>query len=338
MIDVALDIRRTRRMSTGTRAYLDALIDGLARVASDLTIATVGHGEHFGLDEQVRLPLEIARVRPRLAHYVTPLAPLVRRVPYVVTVHDLLHLRFPELHGQGSAWFYRTLGAMVIRGARRVIVGDERTVADCERFFGIPSTRCRVVPLGFDPSMLETKAAERRERPYVLYAGNHRAHKNLETLFAAWRALGGEIELDCCITGADDLPPALARRRAGGEIVVLGDVDRSRLWRLYRGATAYLHPALAEGFGLPMLEAAALGTPVIAAAECVPAILRPIARTFAARDVAALRSLLERAVVDAEAERRRAGEVASTMTSYTWDRFATNVAEVYRDVLSEMKK
>jgi glycosyltransferase involved in cell wall biosynthesis len=324
-------------MSTGTRAYLDALQTWLPCVAPDLTIASVGRGEHFGIDEYVRLPLEIARLAPRLVHYLTPLAPAVRWTPYVVTVHDLIHLAFPALHGSGSRWYYATLGARVIRNARRILVGDERTVDDCVRFFGVSPERCSVVPLGFDPALLANTIAESHERPYLLYAGNHRAHKNLATLFAAWQALPPEVELDCYITGKDDLPENVLRYRTGGRLLVLGDVDRSRLWRLYRGALAYVHPAFAEGFGIPMLEAAASGTPVLASFECVPSILRSVARTFPARDVDALRDLLVHAVHHAEEERRRARELVTEISTYTWERFAGAVAVVYREVLSEMK-
>ncbi|MGH7748586.1 MAG: glycosyltransferase, partial [Candidatus Dormibacteria bacterium] len=264
-------------MSTGTRAYLDALLDGLPRVAPDLAIARIGRGEHFGVNEHLRLPVEVLSQRPRLVHFITPVAPLVRPAPYVVTVHDLIHLRFPELHARQAQLYYAILGRRLIRGARRILVGDERTVEDCVRLVGVPPERCRVVPLGFDPVLLTDDAIEQRPHPYVFYAGNHRAHKNLATLFAAWHALPPSVELDCVVTGPNDLPAAVPRTRPGGAIVTLGQVDRARLSRLYRGALAYVHPALVEGFGIPMLEAAAVGTPVIAAAECVPAVVRGVA-------------------------------------------------------------
>ncbi len=130
------------------------------------------------------------------------------------------------------------------------------------------------------------------------------------------------------------MSPNCGERRARGAIRCVGDVDADRLARLYRGAVAYVHPAWFEGFGLPMLEAAAAGTPVIAAEESLPAILAPYARTFPVRDAQRLGALLQRALeqppADEERERQRAA-----VRSYTWDGVAAATAEVYRDALEE---
>lgn len=334
MIDVAIDARTTRRMSAGVRAYVRELIGALPRVAPELRIAAVGRGENFGLAEQVGLPLELARLRPHLVHYPTTFAPAIRRRPYVVTIHDLIHLRFPRLFGALTAFHYAAVGRPLARGSRRLIVGDRRTVVDCERYFGVPFERCAVVPLGYDPALLDDdEETLRPDRPFVLYAGNHRPHKDLPTLLRAWSSLPPSIALDCRITGRDE--PALRARfaRPGGDLIFTGDLSLRDLRRHYRAALAYVHPALYEGFGIPMLEAAVLGTPVIASDGAVPGIVAPYAHTFPTRDARALASLLEALARDAAPFAARAAEGVVPLRAYTWDRFAAATAAVYHEVI-----
>ncbi|MGH7727618.1 MAG: glycosyltransferase [Vulcanimicrobiaceae bacterium] len=336
--DLALDVRLTAEMSAGIRAYRAALIEQLPRAAPELRIARVGRGRHFGLDENLRLPREIARSGAPLVHYLSALVPLRRSVPYLLTVHDTIPLRFPQLVSARSRLYYATVGRAAIRAARLLLVHDPRTGDELARLLGIAPERVRAIPLGYDPQLLASYEREAAPRPYLLYAGNHRPHKNLATLFAAWAALPEELALDCYTTGRDDLAPFRARfGRTHGSIVALGEVDRARLGRLYRGALAYVQPSLLEGFGLPLLEAAVVGTPVVASAESIPAIARGRVLAFPARDVAALAAHLGALVRDPEAARRRAAEVAGALHAYTWERFAASLAAVYREQLSEIR-
>jgi glycosyltransferase involved in cell wall biosynthesis len=333
VIDVALDARITARMSMGTRAYVGELLARLPSVAPELTIARAGRGGNFGISEQLELPRELARLAPRLVHYPTTFAPLVRRQPYVVTIHDLIHLRYPDLFGRPTALHYALVGGPLARGAARLLMGDPRTIEDCVHFLGVPRERCRVVPLGYDPAVLDAEPA-RAARPYLFYAGNHRPHKDLAVLLAAWSALDAAVPLDLLVTGPDE--PALRARygRAGSELRFLGMLPTPDLARTYRGALAYVHPARCEGFGIPMLEAAVAGTPVIASDGAVPAPVAPYAALFPAGDVGRLVDLLLALVADPAAARRRAAEGVRTLRAYTWDRFAASTAAVYHEVLN----
>jgi glycosyltransferase involved in cell wall biosynthesis len=333
VIDVAIDSRRTARMSLGMRACVDALVRHLPAAAPDLRFAFVGAGENFSFDEQARLPVAIARTRARLAYYPTPYAPAVRGVPYVIQVHDLIHLRFPELSSPAVKAFYATLGRSIVRGAARIVVADAGIGEDVQRRFGVAADRLRVIPLGYDPALLADAAAERRDRPYLLYAGNRRRHKNLDALIDVWRRLPGDVDVDLVVAGPSsgvDLADEVAGSR---RLIVTGEVDAGRLRRLYRGAVAYVHPALAEGFGIPLLEALAVGTPVIASEESVPAIVRPYAWTFAADDREALSERISAAVRSPAGLKRLASEGALSVRAYTWQRFAETVASVFRELI-----
>lgn len=337
-VDVALDARLTRRMSFGMRAYATQLARHLPRAAPDLKVAALQGGQSLSFDEQLFMPLRVARLRPRLTHYTTIFAPLLAPRPYILMIHDLIHVVHPEFYGRGVALYYATVARRLAQGARLLVMGDERTVAQCERYLGVARERCRVTPLGYDPALAAVTDAERAARPFFLYSGNARPHKNVATLLAAWSSLPAQIEVDLYLTGMDAGAVDLARfDRPGRQVVVLGTVSEERLWRLYRGALAYVHPALAEGFGIPMLEAMAAGTPVIASRESVPSVARQHAALFDARDVGALRALLADAASGSPAWGERAARGKESVRPYTWERFAMTTAEVYREVLEQVE-
>ncbi len=328
--DVALDLPRMRHMSVGMRAYAEEMAARLPRVAPDLAFVTLVRTSALDRREQIDLPARLRRERPRLVHFLSVYAPLVGPRPYVITIHDLIHLRFPAYFKRFVGPYYRTVVRTVCARAARVITDDERTVADLERFLGVPARKVRVVPLGIDDAFFHPGEAARAPRPYFIYAGNRRPHKNLSALFRAWQALPPELEVDLALTGDDGELGAERPERASGVVRFLGDVSSAELARLYRGAAALVYPSLCEGFGLPMLEAAAVGTPVIASSEAVPAVLRPLVDVFAPHDVRALTRLMANALVAPRDARAR--DAARVLT---WNLCAERTAEVYREVLAE---
>jgi glycosyltransferase involved in cell wall biosynthesis len=333
VIDVAIDGRITRRMSFGVRAYVNELLTRLPQAAPDIAAVRVGSGENFGPGEQIGLPLAILRSGAKLAHFPTTFAPLLRPRPYVLTIHDLIHLRYAALFGRVTALHYRFVGIPLARGAVRLLMGDSRTISDCEALLGVRAERCRVIPLGYDPGLLEDEPPLPVERPFLFYAGNHKAHKNLATLYAAWAAIAPQREIDLRVTGTAD--PQLVQRfaRSRGRLIFSGHLAPAELRRHYRAASAYVHPALAEGFGIPMLEAAVVGTPVIASAAAIPSVVAPYAATFDAPNVAQLTVLLDDLVRDRAPFAARAAEGVQPLRAYTWDRFAAGTAAVYREVI-----
>jgi glycosyltransferase involved in cell wall biosynthesis len=258
-------------------------------------------------------------------------APLVPR-PYVAMVHDLIHLRFPALFSRATGAYWRFVAGPLYRGAARVLVSDERVAADCVALLAVARERIRVVPLGYGDAVPDAEPWP-AERPYAFYAGNHRPHKGLETLYAAWASLPSGVELDLVLTGPDEPGVRSTYVRENGTIAFLGDLDDDALARRYRGALAYVQPSLAEGFGIPALEAAVAGTPVLATTTSVPSMVAPFARLFEPGDARALATLLTDVCRAPESARVRAAEGAVALRAYTWDRFAASTAAVYREVV-----
>lgn len=333
---VALDARLTRQMSVGMKTYANELAARLPRIAPDLRFTALRQGANFGWDEQVRLPRAIRHSGANLTHYLSLYMPIAAPRPYIVTIHDLIHLRFPHYFKPKVPLYYQTVVRLAAARAARVITDDERTVGDLQRFLGVDPRKIRVVPLGVEDRFLQAAQPVRGPRPYLFYAGNHREHKDLPTLLAAWAALPQKYEVDLYLTGRDDFGGALqAHSTASRRAIAVGDLTQDELASHYAGAAALVHPALLEGFGLPMLEAMACGCPVIAAQESLPLALSGAALTFPARDAGAASNAIARVLDDPalrgrliEEGRRRAGML-------TWDQCAMETAAIYRDVLRE---
>ena len=331
---IALDARITRQLSAGMQTYVRELVARLPSAAPDFEFVTFAGGGNFGWAEHVRLPLAVRAAAPALTHYLSQYTPVLMPRPYVVTIHDLIHLLFPENFKSKVGPYYRSVVRHVAGRAARVITDDARTIADLQRFLGIAPERVRVVPLGVQDVFLQPAVPYRGGRPYFFYSGNHREHKDLATLFQAWEALPEDISADLVITGPDDIAaPQLLRRN--GEVIALGNVTASELAGYYAGAVALVHPALREGFGLPMLEAMAAGCPVIACSDALPSVLEGSALTFPARDAVAASRAMQRVLADQGLRMKLVNEGRARAAEFTWDRCARETANVYREVVEE---
>jgi glycosyltransferase involved in cell wall biosynthesis len=331
---VGLDARLTRQLSVGMKTYARELVARLPRVAPEFTFVPFARGGNFGWDEQVRLPLAIARSRVDLVHFLSQYVPAVVPARFIVTIHDLIHLRFPQYFKAKVRPYYETLVRWTCARATRVITDDERTVEDLVTFLGTRRSKIRVIPLGVAETFSRAVAPHAGPRPYLLYVGNHRPHKDLATLFAAWSGLPPGLAVDLYVTGPDDFGGELERRTAPSRaIVALGDVGSDELASYYAGARVLVHPSLREGFGLPMLEAMAAGCPVLACEDSLPRALDSAALTFRARDADGLRSLLEQILTDQGTRERSVNLGREAAGRLTWDRCARATADVYREVL-----
>ena len=326
---VAFDARETSHMSAGVLNYSRKLREWLPRVAPDLRLRPVGAGDNFDLAEQVALPLALARSGAALAHFPTLFVPRFVPLPYIVTVHDLIDLHYPKFVKPQVVPYVRGIVAPVVRGAHAVITDDEATVGDLERFLGVDPRRVRVIALGNDDPA-EPVIPMAHARPYVLYVGNRRPHKNLGTLVSAWSALPAERPVDLVLSGLPD--EALRGARGPGEIVFLGECTDDELRRWYAGAAAYAHPALREGFGLPLLEAMRNGAPVVVSDSAMPRVLAPHGILVSAHDVAAWTAALGTLLADPVAARAAGNAARAATRELTWERTALQTAAVYREI------
>ena len=183
-------------------------------------------------------------------HCTTFRGPLRARVPFTVTLHDLALVRHPELFPRWHRWTGRAGIGPVARAADRVLAVSEFTKREAVELLGLGPERVTVVGNAVDPAF--SPGASEAPGEYVLAVGTLEPRKNLSRVAEAAARAGVELRV------------AGARGWGGVETPGwLGEVDDDRLVELYRGARALVFPSLYEGFGIPVLEAMACGTPVV---------------------------------------------------------------------------
>jgi glycosyltransferase involved in cell wall biosynthesis len=363
-VEIALDARLTRQMSVGMQLYVRELVQRLPRVAPDLRFAVVSNAAfdlpfqnarlvrlrdweaaNGGFAEQFLLAQRLAATGAGLIHFMSVYAPRRSALPHLYTIHDLIHLRFPQYFSWKVPPYYRFVVGPAARAAALVITDATATTEDLERLLGVARANIRVVPLAatedFYLSAGERASRARRVRErfglrgdFFLYAGNHRPHKNLRVLLEAWQKLPLECDLVITEDRSRDqpLPDGMF---APGRLVRTGHVERSELIDLYAGCTAAIQPSLYEGFGLAVLEAMAVGAPaIVAQTAALLEVGGQAALTFPSADAGALREAMKQILNDADLRERlcRAGQ--DRAKEFSWDETARRTAALYREALA----
>jgi glycosyltransferase involved in cell wall biosynthesis len=222
---------------------------------------------------QFQLPRLYRQLKAHLLFSPVPEAPLWAGCRTVVTAHDLIPLRFPQV-SSAMTLYCRYYLPQVLRQAEHVICNSEATRRDIHQFLGNPPGKITVIPLAYDASHYRWLDLPRQ--PYFLYVGSHYTYKNLGRLIDAF-AQTRLPETKLLIAGLPDprYTPALQAQaqelglydsgadRCANRVQFLAYVPYDELPRLINQAIALVFPSLWEGFGLPVLEAMACGTPVI---------------------------------------------------------------------------
>lgn len=216
--------------------------------------------------ETVLLSLELWRSRSSVFFSPGYTGPLLSSVPFVFTIHDLIHLHFPAESGLAKWIYYNLLLKQIAQRAYRVLTVSKFSKDEILAWSGLPSEKVVVVGNGVGQEFCPTGAVYDPGFPYFLYVGLHRPHKNLQRLFLAFAqaTLHTEVRLVCGGEASASEARAIAELGLGERVIFAGNIPDSEMPEYYRGAVALVLPSLYEGFGLPALEAMACGTPVIA--------------------------------------------------------------------------
>ena len=305
---VAIDVTPLRLTRAGTARYLENI---RARVdAHELAFG--------GADRAAVLARELWWYPFRLSalggfdvlHCPTYYAPVRPRVPTVVTVHDLAVLRNPEWFPAWTRTYAPHVVPRMIRAATRVIAVSEFTARETEELLAVPRDRIRVVPNGVEPVF--TREGPHVEGEYVLAVGTLEPRKNLQRTIAAAKRAGVELR----VVGER----GWGRVDAG--VAWQGRVGDEELARLYRGARCLVYASHYEGFGIPVAESLACGTPVVTS--------RGSAMEEVAGDAAVLVDPLDVDSIAAGIVEASSRTVHSFETP-TWDEAARLTVEVYHE-------
>lgn len=239
--------------------------------------------KHYSWDEQWKFRRLLNEANLDLMHFTHFNAPILYRRPSIVTIHDLTLTFYPGKKMQ-SFWHrfgYHFTIRSIVRRAKRVIAVSEHTKRDLIRILHADPKKISVIHEGVNPMFHKISEQcmvdEFREKtgltkPYLLYTGVWRSHKNLVNLIKAFAILKHKYHFDgwLVITGKEDpwypeVKETVAQEKLEGEVRFTGLIPDEDLVLLYNGALLYVLPSFYEGFGLPALEAFACGIPVCAA-------------------------------------------------------------------------
>lgn len=365
---IAIDARKLHDFGIGT--YIRNVLLGLARLDQQTEYvvlcrpvdvdainelapnfrAVAETARPYSIGEQIRVPLCLVRERAHLLHEPHYVLPPATRCRSVVTIHDCIHLMFPQyLPGRLAHVYARASMWSAAHKSDRVLTVSEASKRDILRFFDIPPEKVEVIYNAIDERFLAPADEERMDlvkqryqlhHPFLLYVGNIKPHKNLERLIDAFgRARAGLGELRLVIVGDEisKYPPlrqAVHRHRLDKYVRFLGFQPHETLAAFYRLARAFVFPSIYEGFGLPPLEAMASGTPVVTSnVSSLPEVAGGAAVLVDPYDPASIADGIIRAVADDSLRRELIARGMARAHGFSWEQSVASLHRIYMDVL-----
>jgi glycosyltransferase involved in cell wall biosynthesis len=355
----------------GISWYIISLLKNLAQVAPDFCYSVFLSDRNFQepslalhmsrlptqrpvvriLWEQFIQPLALRQAGVDLLHALAFVAPLAAPCPFVVTVYDLSFLRYPEAFRPFNRWYLRQFTANSVKRARAVIAISDSTRQDVIDLLGVPPERVHTIYCGADDQFRPLPASEiaafkaNRGLPdnFILFLGTLEPRKNVDGLiraYARWREWEPQA------------PPLIIVGGKGwyyGRIFGLVEalnltttirfadyVPQSELPLWYNAASLFVYPSHFEGFGLPVLEAMACGTPVITStASSLPEVAgrNGTACLVDPNDTTALAAAMRHVMADADLRVAMSQQGLARASGFSWDRTARETVEVYRKAI-----
>lgn len=296
----------------------------------------------FGVAEQWAVPRLAARLRPDVLCLPAFNGPVFQPVPTVVCIHDLIHLRYPRYYGWRKVLYYRLIVRAAVRNAVAVVTVSEFSKGEIVQDLGVPAEKVHVIPNGVEDLFLETgRQPKGRSQgpvgglfPYVMAVVNPKPHKNAVAVVEAFRAaitMGAPPDLHLVIVG-DPGPEAMqvaGSPEVAGRMRVfprLGDQDMAAL---YAGAECLLFPSLYEGFGLPVIEAMACGTPVVTSRlTSIPEVAGEAALYVNPLDIREMARAVLAVVSDPALRAHLREQGRERARRFSWDRAADRLLEL----------
>jgi len=366
---IGLDARKIRDFGIGT--YVRNLVRALARVdAENRYVLLVRPADKEALpplpenfrtvtesspvyspSELVALSWRLFRLRLDLYHATHYVLPAVVPSRVVVTIHDIIHLLYPEFLPSGLAFLYaqRMIHRSLTRGDR-IIAVSQNTKNDLMEYFDVDGKKIQVVYNGVEErfrARLPEEEIDRQlaaagiARPYLLFVGNPKPHKNLDNVVQAYararRMAQFDVPLVC--VGAKSGADSKIRQRAqylglADRVLLMGHVPDELLPAIYQGATLFLYPTLYEGFGLPVVEAMASGVAVITSnTSALKEIADGYARLVDPLDVNKMAEEIAAVMADDDLRAALAKLGARRAEDFRWEETAKKTLAIYRAVL-----
>jgi alpha-1,3-rhamnosyl/mannosyltransferase len=370
---IGIDVSWAQGPPSGTATYIQGLVEALVRLGTqhewillercqspargpalpEIAAANVRRvvvdAPLTNLRQQVTLPLALRRRHLDLYHSPAFFLPLAWRGPSVVSMFDLNFLRLRENWRPGRRRAYLSLALQVplaSRQARRIVTLSQTSAEDLVRLLRVPRRKIAVIPAAArrlfyqPPAPDELAAASNCRGRFLLSVGVLAPQKNLERLLQAFATIG-EPDLGLVMVGpgagryaAEVLRPLIGRLGLVGRVTLAGRLDDIALRALYHTAVALVFPSLAEGFGLPIVEAMACGCPVIASAvSSMPEVAGDSGLLVDPYDIAALAGAMGKVLSSSELRADLAERGRKRAALFTWDQAALQTLHCYDEAV-----
>lgn len=350
-------IRALSRLGSGDQLTVIVSPDA-PRMAIDASprVRTVPIALRAGSPRQHLLIPRLARfAQADLVHSLHPTTTsLIRHGRSITNCYDLHPIHYPRAFSPVVPLYFRTIVPAALARQNRVLACSEFTRQDLIATLGVTPGRITTVPLGVAAEFSPVPPGDRRDalcarhglhRRFVLYHGNKRPHKNLPTLLAAFALVRDRHPgaLTLAITGREDpreregdfstLRREIARHRLEPDVTLTGFVADRDLPAIYSAATVTVVPSYLEGFGLPVLESLACGTPaVIARSGALPEVAGDAAAIVAPDDPVAMADAIESIAFQPDRRAELAVAGIARARRFTWAATAAAVYDAYREV------
>lgn len=367
---IAINTLAMKRELYGVGNYIKSLVWSLSKIdreneyvlfASEDNVCHLrGLGENFRFElapsnrvfrlpwEQSALPLRLKQKRVDVYHGPAFVTPFVKTCGQVVSIHDMTFHLVPERHSLLKQMYFRSMIPRAVRGSDQVIAISESTKSDLLRIVeDVDERKVSVVPHGVDKRFQPIREAQRLAevrkkynlpKEFILFVGLIEPRKNLDTLVDAYAADSLSERFDLVLAGSrgwgySGLLEKIAKSSVKDRIRMPGYIADEDLPALYSAAAAFVYPSLYEGFGLPVLEAMACGTPVITSSvSSLPEVAGDGALLVDPRDTDALASALQRILRDKEFRQDLSRRASQRAQLFTWEQTARKTLDVYKQV------
>lgn len=304
--------------------------------------------------EQITFPRACRRLGVDLAHVPYFGSSLANPVPTVVTIHDLIPMVLPEYRGDVRVRLYTSLVAAAAAQAKIILADSQASKRDILQKLRLPEEKVRVVylapaphyqPAGSWEQIVAIKKKYNLPENFVLYLGGYDVRKNISALLHAFTWVSATLQDNYPLVLAGQLPkvetplfpdPLRIARELGIEkyIVTPGWIAEEDKPLLYSAATVFVYPSRYEGFGLPVLEAMACGTPVVTTdAASIPELAGPAAFQLNPNDTKHMAAPIIRLCTEENSNDEMIERGLDQVEKFSWTQTATETLEAYRDAL-----
>ena len=256
---------------------------------------------------------------------------LFSSIPYVLTIHDLIHLHVPGKAAIAKKIYYELLVKPSIKNAYKVLTVSDYSKKNIMEWANIPEDKIVVVGNGVNHCFTKDGTKHQPGYPYLLHVGNTKPHKNVARLMTAFATAKIDPQLKLILTGklTPELTAIIQKNNLQNRIVFTEKLSDEQLAEYYRGATAFILPSLIEGFGIPVIEAMACGTPVlISDATSLPEIGGDAALLVDPYSIDSITHGIERITHDSSLRTRLTTQGNEQVKLFSWDKTAEKVQKI----------